>query len=108
MEHYEIFVYDSAKQDIRDAIGYISKILREPETAHNMLSRFQEEIFSLADMPERYPIVSDCYLASLGFRVTSVGNYLIFYIVKKELNHVDIIRVLYGKRNWIDLLRNDI
>ena len=108
MGHYEIFVYDSAKQDIRDAIEYISKTLRESETAYNMWHRFRGEIFSLADMPERYQIVSDCYLASLGFRVTSVGNYLIFYVVREKSNHVDIIRVLYGKRNWIELLKNGI
>ncbi len=104
MEHYKVVVYKSAKEDIRSAVTYISKTLRESDTAQNMARRFREAILSLSDMPERFPVVPDSYLASLGFRMTSVGNYLIFYIVQKDAHKVDVVRVLYGRRNWIELL----
>lgn len=104
MERYEILVHKTAETDIRDAIGYISKTLREPNTARAMSKRFQEAIMSLSSMPERFPIVPDNYLASFGIRITSVGNYLIFYVVNQEERRVDISRVLYGKRDWIKIL----
>lgn len=108
MEQYDVIVYDSAQDDIRDAVGYVSRALLEPDTARDLLLRFQKEILSLANMPERFPPVSDPYLASLGFRVTSVGNYLIFYTVQREDRKVDVVRVIYGKRNWIKLVKQEI
>lgn len=104
MERYEIVVHRTAETDIRDIVGYISKTLREPDTAHAMSKRFQEAIMSLSSMPERFPIVPDNYLASFGIRITSVGNYLIFYVVNQEEHRVDISRVLYGKRDWIKII----
>jgi plasmid stabilization system protein ParE len=35
-----------------------------------------------------------------------VKNYIIFFIV--EENQINIIRFLYGPRNWINILKNDI
>ena len=108
MGHYNVTVYDSAQDDIRDAMRYLSKTLLEPDTARDLLLRFQKEILSLANMPERFPLVFDPYLASLGFRVTSTGNYLIFFTVRKKAHKVDVVRVMYGKRNWAELIKQNI
>jgi len=108
MERYDVVVSDTAEADIQSIIGHISKTLREPGTARSMLLRFREAILSLAEMPERFPVVRDSYLASLGIRVTCVGRHLIFYIVAKDAHRVDIVRVLYGKRNWTELLAEDM
>ena len=105
MELYDVSVHETAKADIREAVGYIAKTLREPDTARAMSERLRETIVSLSNMPERFPLVRDNYLSSLGIRVTSVGNYLIFYVVNQEEHRVDIFRVLYGKRNWIGIVR---
>lgn len=90
--------------DIREVIRYIAVNLREPLVAEGMLEKFRTEILSLQTMPERFGMVSDAHLASMGLRMTSVDNYLIFYVVDREARRVDIPRVLYGKRNWIDIL----
>ena len=100
MGHYEILVHEAARADIRGIVGYIARDLREPNTARAMSRRLQDAILSLGSMPERFPLVSDKYLASLGIRATSVGNYLIFYVVNPKEHRVDISRVLYGKRDW--------
>ena len=108
MEQYDVIVYDSAREDIREVARYLSKTLLEPDTARDLLLRFQKEILSLANMPERFPLVFDPYLASLGFRVTSTGNYLIFFTVRKKAHKVDVVRVMYGKRNWAELIKQDM
>ena len=104
MEHYKVKLTENANADIRAAVRYIAVDLREPDTAERMAIRIKEEAVSLKNMPERFPLVPDRYLASLGFRMTSVGNYLIFYTVNHEDRQVEISRVLYGKRNWIEIL----
>lgn len=104
MERYKVKLTEKARSDIRTSIRYIAVDLREPDTAQRMAVRIKEEITSLKNMPERFPLVSDSYLASFGFRMTTVGNYLIFYLVNHEESKVEISRVLYGKRNWIGIL----
>lgn len=104
MEHYNVKFTEHARSDIRASVHYIAVDLREPDTAKRMAVRFKEEIASLKNMPDRFPLVSDQYLASLGLRMTSVGSYLIFYLVNHEKGQVEIFRVLYGKRNWIGIL----
>ena len=65
-----------------------------------------DSIFDPADEQVEAEIqeIVGLYLSTLGIRVTSVGNYLIFYVVNHEDRRVDIARVLYGKRDWIRIL----
>lgn len=104
MERYNVILSLEARADIREIVRYIARELREPSTAEHMLDRIEEAIASLESMPEKYALVSDEYLASLGIRMVTVKKYIIFYTVEHSKKEVNISRVLYGKRNWIDLL----
>lgn len=104
MERYNVILSLEARADVREIVRYIAKELREPSTAEHMLGCIEETIGSLESMPEKYALVSDEYLAACGIRMVAVKKYLIFYTVDHSKNEVNISRVLYGKRNWIDLL----
>ena len=104
MERYNVILSIEARADIREIVRYIAKELQEPSTAERMLDRIEETIGSLESMPEKYAVVSDEYLASCGIRMAAVKKHLIFYTINHSENEVNIVRVLYGKRNWIDLL----
>ncbi len=104
MERYKVVLSRRAEADIRAIVKYIAVTLREPAAAKRMQGRFKEMAASLKSMPKRFALVSDRYLASVGFRMTSVGNYLVFYTLDEEKNVVNISRVLYGRQNWMDLL----
>ena len=104
MERYNVILSLEARADIREIVRYIAKELREPSTAEQMLDRIDEAVASLEIMPEKYALVADEYLASCGIRMVVVKKYLIFYTVEHSKSEVNISRVLYGKRNWIELL----
>ena len=104
MQRYNVRMTDAAKADIRSAARYIAVELREPDTAEKLLDGFDAEIASLEGMPERYGLVHDAYLASLGIRMTMVKNYLMFYLIDRAACTVTILRVLHGRRNWIGIL----
>lgn len=108
MEPYDVIVYASAQEDIREAVRYLADTLLERDTAHDLLLRFRKELLSLSAMPERFPLVPDQYLASYGFRTASVGNHLIFFTVRKKARKVDVVRVLYARRNWAELIKREI
>jgi toxin ParE1/3/4 len=50
-------------------------------------------------------LVQDTYLASLGYRSINVKNYTIFYIIGSDDTHIKVVRFLYKKRNWMNVLK---
>ena len=110
MDKYQIFISDPAFDDMDEIALYISTQFHAPETADDMLDAFHDAILSLEEMPKRYPLVRDDILASLGYRMIPVKNYMIFYSVDEpspEIHEVNIERVLYSGRNWKHILNPD-
>ena len=105
--NYSIHITDKAERDLNEAADYIEFTLLNPEAADHLLDKVEEEISNLAFMPEKYKTVDDPLLAAWGIRLIVINNYLAFYIVDESTKTIHIIRFLYGKRNWIAILRND-
>ena len=77
---------------------------KEYKERMRIANSFDKEVSTLETMPERYGYVKDEHLASLGFRMTMTGKYLLFYIVDHTAKTVTVIRVLHGRRDWISIL----
>jgi len=104
---YTIKITESAENDLLDTARYIAKELKNRMAADHLLDDVDKAINSLKEMPQRHAIVVDEVLANLGFRFFPVRNYLIFYVIREENKTVVIERFLYGRRDWITILRND-
>lgn len=107
MDKYDIYVSEPAFEDMDDIASYIATQLNAPNAADNLIDEFVNTISSLANMPKRYPLVRDDLLASLGYRMVPVNNYIVFYSVDEsspETREVNVERVLYFKRNWKHIL----
>lgn len=96
---YKIAFSKQANLDLREISGYISLILSSPNTATNLLNRLEKAIFSLKIFPERYRIYQTEPLKSKKIRLFPVENYVILYTMDIPSKTVNIIRVIYGKRN---------
>ena len=72
-----------------------------------MLDVADEKIGALADFPQKFEVVSDKLLSLWGIRFTIVMNYLAFYTVDDTTQTVYIVRFLYGKSNWVNILKMD-
>ena len=58
----------------------------------------------LSNNPKLYSIIDDEYIKKLGLRKLMVNNYLVFYKILEEEKIIQIVRIMYGRRNWIDIL----
>ena len=85
--------------------NYIKNKLEAPKAADNLIREIMESLNKLKENPNIRPLVQDKYLASLGYRLINVKNYVIFYIIDNDNRHIKIIRFLYKKRNWINILK---
>ena len=103
--NYSIHITRAAERDIAEATDYIDNILLNPEAADSLLDKLNEQGEDLMDSLAKYQLADDPVLRSWGIRFTLVNNYLAFYIVDEEKRIVHIIRFLYGKRDWINILK---
>lgn len=102
MEKYNIEYSKESKEDLVGIKQYIKYNLQEPETAQKLISKIRNEINNLKYNPNSYSIIDDDLLKKLEIRKFIVDNYIIFYRIKSD--NIEIVRVMYGRRNWINLL----
>ncbi len=101
MNYYTIKMTKETKDDLKLIKNYLKDNLQEPIIANKMMEKLKESIKSLSNFPERFPIVKDYYLSLRNLRKYIVDNYIIFYTVEKDKKIVHIIRIIYGKINWL-------
>lgn len=105
---YGIEITEAAQRDFENIYTYISDNLCNKQAATRLIHLFDKNIRALADMPEGYPLANNEYLRNMGIWFISVKNYIIFYTVNIKKQMVYVVRVLYGKRNWIDILQSEL
>lgn len=104
METYRIIIERTAQADLEEILDYIALVLHEPRTAERIYNSLKAEILSLAELPFRYPLLRDEAYRPLGVRRILIENYAAFYTVDESVRTVHIIRVLYNRREWQQLL----
>jgi len=101
---FEVIIECTAHNDLRGILRYITDTLKEPNTAKRIYKAIKEKIEKLDQMPLRYPLVRDDVLAARGLRLMPVENYSVFYVVNETEERVNVLRVLYSRREWQNLL----
>lgn len=102
--NYTIKVTTKAADDLDNIYRYISQELFATSSVTNILDRIEKEIMRLREFPFSCNYVADEYLRNKGYRKLIVDNYIVFYLAQEEMKQVIIIRVLYGKQKYENLL----
>lgn len=104
MNRYHIDITEPAENDLREIGHYISRELLEPIIANKVVKKIGAAILTLEELPLRNSLVNDEKLSKLGVRKLLIDNYIVFYMVSEEQKAVTIIRIVYGKRDWSNLI----
>lgn len=108
MTKYGVEITQPAQLDLIGIYTYIANALKEPRTARRVYLSIKQEIMTLSTRPERCQVISEQPYAELGVRKLLVDNYIAFYIADKERRKVSILRILYNRREWQQILGTDI
>ena len=100
---YEVVVTPSAQKDLTEIKSYFTDVLKT--SSNSIFEKFLEQVKILKAHPFTYRVNQDPLLKLVGYRVIPIDNYLMFYVVRS--NTVQIHRVLYAKRNYLQLLGID-
>lgn len=75
---YKVKLTYNAINQLRGAVGYIFKVLREPDIAKHWSDRIKRAISSLDQMPFRYPLVDEEPWRSKGTHKMLVENFIVY------------------------------
>ena len=103
MDNYQIKYTQASYNDIMQISIYITYTLLEPEISKQFIKSLLESIRSLDIFPFRYPIIHYLKLDYI-LHCKPFKNFYIFYSIDETLKEVDILRILYNKRDLTKLL----
>lgn len=101
--HYRFTL--NAKNDLNRILAYISIDLSNPIAANNFLNKLLDKIDSICFFPESCPLVINEFIKNDSIRKANVGHYVIYYIYDENESAINIIRIIYGKRNLEEILK---
>lgn len=103
--NYDIHITRAAERDLNSAADYLEFVLLNPQAADALLDKAEKKVGELSTFPEKFALVDDPVLKTWGIRFTLVKNYIAFYGISEENCTIYIVRFLYGKRDWITILK---
>ena len=101
---YEVVVTPSTQRDLTEIKSYFTNVLKT--SSNSIFEKFLEQVKILKVHPFTYKVHQDPLLKLVGYRIIPIDNYLMFYVIKSNI--VQIHRVLYAKRNYLQLLNMDV
>jgi len=100
---HEIKYLPSFQKDLNAIVDYIIFTLEAPMAASNMLDEIEKAVDNLKKFPLAHRIYHPIKPISAEYRVLTVKNYLVFYVVLEST--VEIHRIIYRKRDLSKLIK---
>lgn len=91
-----------ATEDLRKITDYISYVLLNPSASEKLVYEFLDALERISLFPLSCSLVQNELLKEQGLRKLIVQKYILFY--KFEENEIRVVRILYGMRNYSNLL----
>lgn len=101
---YKLIIAKEAHEDISDIVGYIIHELKNRQAATGFIDDLEASYRKVIQNPQIYSLCNDKRLAFLGYRKIIIKNYLILYRIDEKDNVIYIVRVVYGGRNYPEML----
>jgi plasmid stabilization system protein ParE len=96
MEEYRVIISPAAQNDFHDVIEHLDTLTQEAAT--QAFDLFMEKTAVLSSNPECCPLARDTQLRLRGYRLMSIENYIVFYVITGSV--VEIRRILYARRQY--------
>ena len=99
---YRLKIFPLAQADMENIFSYIAEELKNPTAALKQIDHFEKAFETMIAFPEGCPKIENEYVKDKTLRKLIVDNYIAFFRIKDE--EIQIVRVLYGMRNYQDIL----
>ena len=101
---YNLEYLPAALRDMAEIAEYISKELKNPQSAVRLAEKFIEKAETLRTFPYGNQVYQPIRPLKYEYRKIIVDHYLMFYTVDEKSKTITIMRVIYARRNYEDIL----
>lgn len=101
---YNLEYLPLARQDLMEAVGYISHKLGNPAAAYRLAEELTQAGENLRTFPYTCPIYHANRPLQHEYRKLLVQNFLMFYWVDETQKRITVARVVYARRDYGKLL----
>lgn len=102
-ETFEVEFTDECIEEINEIYEYISNNLKENIAAKKLMTEVTDRVLSLAEAPELYMEIGKSDKLKRDYHRMVVKNYVVLYTIDFEERKVFISRMIYGRRNYLNL-----
>lgn len=99
---FKLKIFPLAQRDIEEIFDYIAIKLCNPTAAIRLINDFEEAFEIVCLFPESCTCVNNEYIKDKTLRKLIVDSYIAFYRIMN--NEIQVIRVLYGMRDYEAIL----
>ena len=99
MDEYSIRITAQARGHLRSIRDYIAIELESPAAAMSILGLLRKRLSALSFMPHRVKLIDEQPWRDMGFRKIRVKNYYAYFWINDDAKEVNIIAVIYVKRD---------
>jgi addiction module RelE/StbE family toxin len=94
-------ILPKAKMDLKNIFRYISEELYNSESALVMINKFEKKFNDICLFPKAHPIITLKRVDHNGLRKAIVDNFIVVYLYDEEKELINIVRVIYSKRDYL-------
>lgn len=98
---YKVILAPGAKHELRNALAYIKRKLRNPPAASHLADEAKTTLRNLRSMPERYPLCDDPVLRLQGYHRAPVGKYLFIFRITKSPHQVRVVHFFHETQDYL-------
>lgn len=96
---------EKASEDLDEILHYISNELDNPVATQNFIKKIFEQIDVVRTFPDSGSLVINEFLSDKSIRKFIVGNYIVYYKAHYQEKMINIVRIVYGKRNQDEVFK---
>ena len=96
---YTVKITSQAEEQIQEIMNYITHELKAPDSALHLLNMLEDSFASLTRFPQRVALVNEEPWNTNRIHYLPVQNYLVYFWIDEHNLKVQIIAVIYSKRD---------
>ena len=102
---YQYRLSQKAEADLDGIISYIAVELSNPKAASDFMDKVVKVIDETRSFPKSGSHVNNEFLSNTAVQKQMIDNYIMYYLPDLEEKVIYIVRIVYGKRNMDEILR---
>ena len=96
---------EKAEGDLDEIVSYIAIQLENKQAATEFINKLQDVILEACSFPESGSPINNELISNKSIRKKAVGNYIMYYFLDKGSETIYVLRILYGRRNLDEIIR---